>query len=110
MDDIKDYVINLRVSKETYEKIKSKAKKNGDTISHLLRSVIDDSAEIISDLSNDLAGRQKQKFADIASFHKAVLAQARVCDNCATEMAKGEVATLGETDKGKVYYFCSRCK
>jgi hypothetical protein len=111
MDDSKDYIINLRVSKDTYEKIKSKAKKNGDTISSLLRSVINDSAEIISDLSSDLTGKHKKsEFNDIVSYHRGVLAQERLCDNCGTHMLKGETMTVGETDKGTSYYFCHRCK
>ena len=110
MDDSKDYIINLRVSKDTYEKIKSKARRNGDTISALMRNVINDSAEIISDLSNDLTGKKKSKFSDIVSYHRGMLAQARTCDNCGAEMIKGEITTIGETDKGTSYYFCSRCK
>ena len=110
-DGSKDFVINLRVSKETYNKIKSKAKKNGYTISALLRSVINDSAEIISDISQDLSGKKHDhKFGDVISYHKAVLAQSKICDNCSMEMAKGEVTTVGETTKGKSYYFCYRCK
>src|SRR5687768_1119722 len=109
MDDSKDYIINLRVSKETYEKIKNKARKNGDTISALLRNVINDSAEIISDLSSDLTGKKKSKFSDIVSYHRGMLAQARACDSCSMEMIKGEITTIGETDKGISYYFCTRC-
>jgi len=113
-DTTKDYVINLRVSRQTYQKIKDKAKKNGNTISSLLRAVIDDSAEIISDLSQDLSGAPysspKNRFSDITAYHRAVLAQARPCDNCRTEMIKGEITTIGETAKGPAYYFCGKCK
>lgn len=111
MEDNKDYILNLRVSKETYDKIKNKAKKNGHTISALLRGVIDDSVEIISDISNDLAGKKhSQKFSDIISYHKAVLAQSKKCDNCDAGMVPGDLTTIGETASDKTYYFCSRCR
>jgi hypothetical protein len=109
-DDNKDYVINLRVSKQTYEKIKDKARKNGDTISSLLRGIINDSAEIISDLSHDLRGGKTTTFDDVVSYHRGTLAQERTCDSCGIHMTKNEVVTIGETDTGAAYYFCSRCK
>jgi formamidopyrimidine-DNA glycosylase len=110
-DDTKDYVINLRVSKQTYEKIKNKARQNKDTISSLLRGIIDDSAEILSDLSNDLkGGKPGAKFNDVVSYHRGMLAQERLCDNCGVHMVKGETTTIGDTDKGKSYFFCARCK
>lgn len=111
MDDSKDYIINLRVSKETYDKIKDKAKKNGDTVSSLLRTIINDSAEIISDLSKDFRGdKSPSKFNDVISYHRGILAQERICDNCGSPMAKNDVITIGETATGKSHYFCTRCK
>lgn len=112
MDDVnKDYIINLRVSRKTYNKIKDRAAKNGQTMSNLIRSIIDDSTEIITDLSDELLGKkQKDKFSDIVSYHKAVLAQDKKCDNCGIEIRKQSIATIGETAKSTRYYFCERCK
>lgn len=110
-DDNKDYVINLRVSKQTYEKIKNKARQNKDTISSLLRNIIDDSSEIISDLSHDLKGQKPvNKFSNVVSYHRGMLAQERTCDNCHAHMVKNEVVTIGETEKDGSYYFCTKCK
>lgn len=110
-DTTKDYIINLRVSRKTYDKIKDRAKKNGETISNLIRSIINDSAEVISDLSSELTGKKtKDKFADIVSYSRAVLAQSRPCDNCGKEMAKGETVIAGETATRARYYFCPSCK
>jgi hypothetical protein len=110
-DDNKDYIINLRVSKQTYEKIKSKAQQNKNTISSLLRNIIDDSAEIFSDLSNDFKGQTAtNKFKDVVSYHRGMLAQERNCDNCGSLIAKNEVVTIGEVEKGGSYYFCTKCK
>lgn len=112
MDDTtKDYIINLRVSRKTYDKIKDRARKNGETISNLIRSIINDSAEVISDLSSELTGKQaKDKFADIISYSKATLAQSRPCDNCGKDLAKGETVAVGETATRIRYYFCQNCK
>lgn len=110
-DDTKDYIINLRVSKQTYEKIKQKARQNKDTISSLLRNIIDDSSEILSDLTKDLKNEKSAgKFTDVVSYHRATLAQERTCDSCGLTVPKNEVVTIGETGNGKSYYICSRCK
>jgi hypothetical protein len=110
-DNNKDYILNLRVSKQTYEKIKGRAVKNGSSISTLLRGIISDSVEIISDLSSDLRGKTSaSKFNDVASYHKGILAKDRACDNCKVNMNKGQVVTIGETDEGAAYFFCAECK
>ena len=110
MDDTKDYIINLRVSRKTYEKIKQKARKNGGSVSELVRSIINDSAEIISDLSRDFQGGKRRKFDDIMSYHRGTLAQPRACDGCGAEMKRDQVVTIGETASGSSYYFCDSCR
>ena len=105
----KDYIINIRVSRETYDKVKQKASENRESISNLVRKVIEDSSEVISDLSRDIFGKG-EKFSDIVSYHKAQLAKDIKCDRCARTIIKGEMATVGENNKGKRYYFCSECK
>lgn len=109
--DAKDYIINLRVSRATYNKIKEKAKENSETISNLVRKAIDDSSEIISDLSKDIFGKNRKKdFDDIASYHKVKAAKEISCDNCGAKIRAGEAATLGETRSGRGYYFCAKCR
>jgi hypothetical protein len=107
----KDYIINLRVSKATYEKIKQKARENRESISNLVRKTVDDSLEIISDLSNDLRGKDKSdKFKDVISYHKVISAQELECDSCEKKIKVGETATIGETVGVKKYFFCNYCK
>src|SRR4051812_17231620 len=101
----KDYIINLRVSRATYEKIKTKAKENRESVSNLVRKAIEDSAEIISDLSEELLGKDKaSKFKDVVSYHKAKAAQELGCDNCGAGIPAGEIATIGETAGAKKYF------
>ena len=107
----KDYIINIRVSRKTYDKIKDKAAKNSESVSSLMRNIIDDSVEIVSDLSRDIFGRGKGgKFKDVVSYYKASLAQDRACDNCGAEMKKHDTVIVGETSRQKRYYFCEKCR
>jgi formamidopyrimidine-DNA glycosylase len=107
----KDYIINLRVSRATYEKIKEKAKENRESISSLVRKTVDDSIEIISDLSDELLGREKKgKFKDVVSYHKVKTARQLDCDQCGAVIGIGEIATAGETTGAKKYFFCQNCR
>ncbi len=107
----KEYIINLRVSRATYEKVKEKAKENRESISNLVRKAVDDSVEIISDLSNELLGKDKNaKFKDIISYHRVKTAQEIKCDKCNMIILSGDMATIGETKGAKKYFFCQNCK
>lgn len=111
MNENKDYIINLRVSRATYNKIKDKAKENGETISNLVRKAIDDGADIISDLSNEIFGKGgKDKFGDVISYHKAEAAKEIDCDRCGKKIPAGAAVTIGETKSGRGYYFCPKCR
>lgn len=109
MDDNKDYIINLRVSRATYDKIKRKAKENQESISTLVRKAIDDSSEIITDLSDELFGK-KEKFKDIVGYHKSKAAQNLECAKCGKKIAQGDTVVVGETEGAKKYFFCESCK
>lgn len=109
-DENKDYIINLRVSRATYEKIKEKAKENRESISNLVRKAIEDSSEIISDLSGEIFGTKKSERTDIASYHRVKAAKDIVCDTCRTKIPTGQTATVGETTGAKKYFFCENCK
>jgi hypothetical protein len=109
----KDYIINLRVSRATYDKIKRKAQENKESISSLIRKTVDDSIEIISDLSGEIFGKNMEKgekFRDIISYHKVKTAQRMKCDKCDKLINIGETATIGETSGIRKYFFCSNCK
>ncbi len=111
-EDNKDYIINLRVSRATYEKIKAKAKENRESVSNLVRKAIEDSSEIISELSEELLGKKRArgKFKDIVSYHKSKTAQELTCAQCAAVIPAGEIATIGETAGAKKYFFCQNCR
>ena len=106
----KDYIINLRVSRSTYNKIKEKAQENRESVSNLVRKAIDDSSEIISDLSDEIFGRKGDKFKDVAVYYKARIAKEAECANCKKKLAKGSMATVGETQGAKKYFFCDNCR
>lgn len=110
-NDNKDYIINLRVSRATYEKIKQKAKENRESTSNLVRKIVDDSIEVISELSDELLGKSKNnKFKDIVSYHKVKVAQELKCNKCDKAISIGETITVGETAGAKKYFFCNNCK
>jgi len=108
-DTNKDYIINLRVSRATYEKIKHKAKENSESISTLIRKAISDSAEIIDDLSGELFQKQ-DKFKDIIGYHRFKTAQELECSQCQSKIPAGETATVGVAEKSKKYFFCKNCR
>lgn len=106
----KDYIINLRVSRATYEKIKEKARENRESVSNLVRKTVDDSLEIISDISNELLGNKKRDFKDVIGYYKIKTARELTCDNCGTKIDSGDTITVGETVGVKKYFFCTACK
>ncbi|OGM98488.1 MAG: hypothetical protein A2915_00810 [Candidatus Yanofskybacteria bacterium RIFCSPLOWO2_01_FULL_41_34] len=105
----KDYVINLRVSRATYEKIKHKARENSESVSTLIRKAISDSVEIIGDLSDELF-QKREKFKDIIGYHRFKTAQELECAQCRSKIPAGETATVGETEKTRKYFFCKICR
>lgn len=105
----KDYIINLRVSRDTYEKIKNKAKENSESVSTLIRKAITDSSEILGDITKDFFP-SNEKFADIIGYHRFKTAQDLKCSQCQSKIPAGETATVGETEKSKKYFFCKDCR
>jgi len=111
MSTNKDFIINLRVSRATYDKIKRKARENSETISNLVRKAIEDSSEILADLSEEVFGKASEdKLKDIASYHKVQLAQNMDCARCGKKLMTGEMVVCGETAIGRRYYLCPTCK
>lgn len=109
MDDNKEYIINLRVSRATYEKIKGKARENRESVSNLVRKAIEDSGEILSNLSDEIFGKGG-KYKDIVSYHKAKTAKEIVCGKCGNTISVGDIVTVGETTGAKKYFFCQNCR
>lgn len=106
----KDYVINLRVSRATYDKLKKKAAENRDTLSGFVRKAIGDGSEVVRDLSRDVFGdRRKRKLEDIVSYHEADLARDTECAACGKALKKGRKASVGHTASGTAHHFCADC-
>lgn len=107
--DNKEYIINIRVSKDTYNKLKSRAKDNGESLSNLVRKTINDSWEIFTDLKKDILGGDKKPNGDITHYQKIFMAKDIICDHCNNNIPRGNQAFLGETKTGAKKYICNNC-
>ena len=107
-DDRKDYILNLRVSRATYEKLKNRAKENRETMSNLARKMLDDGIEIIGDVSDELFGKSKKE-PEIVYSYNADLAQTSTCDQCGCELQPGKKIKVAENKVGKKFCFCTKC-
>lgn len=108
MEDNKDYILNIRVSKETYDKLKKKAKENSESLSGLVRKTIDDSWEIFGDLRDDLFGAKPAK-EGVVHYQKVILAKNAECSRCGTIISSGTEGYVGQTKSGESKYFCQGC-
>jgi formamidopyrimidine-DNA glycosylase len=108
MDSNKDYILNIRISRKTYNKIKDLAKENKDTISHVVRKVIDDSMDIASSIHDDIFGKSNPK-EHITTYYRATAAQDIPCATCGKIIKKEKDLVVGETANGKKFYFCTDC-
>lgn len=95
----KDHILNIRVSKETYEKIKGMAHENSETVSNLVRKVIRDSAEIFDDVFN------VNHWSDIKTYSTEKAACDIVCEKSGKKIKKGGTVIVGETSSGRRHYF-----
>jgi len=109
MENNKDYILNIRISRKTYEKVRTLAKENAESISHLVRKVIDDGLDVASDVSEDIFGKGK-KVRNIVSYYNGTAGQDISCAECGHAIKAGKAITIGESSSGKKYYFCSDCK
>lgn len=108
MENNKEYIVNIRVSKDTYDKLKRKAKENSQTISNIVRKTLDDSYEVWGDLKKDLFGDKKEN-SGISYYQKVVMAKDEKCERCDSDIGKGDEAYVGETKSGSKKYFCNKC-
>lgn len=99
-DKNKDYILNIRVSKETYEKVKDIAQENSESVSALIRKVIKDSEEILGDIFPS-----KGHWDDIKTFSTEKAARDIVCEKTGKKIKKGSPVVVGQTSSGKRYYF-----
>lgn len=107
MENNKDYILNIRVSKELYEKLKHKAKENSESLSDLVRKSLDDSWEIFGDLKNEIFGQKETD--NVVYYQKVIIAKDMKCSRCDALIPKGSEMFLGETKSGSKKYFCMAC-
>lgn len=107
--DNKDYILNIRLSKDTYQKVKNLAKENAESVSHLVRKVIHDGLDIASDITKDVFGNDK-KAPNIINYYNGIAAQDIACSECNQKIKSGQKIVIGESAFGKKYYFCVSCK
>ncbi len=96
----KDYILNIRVSKETYKKVKDMAKDNSESVSALIRKVLKDSEEILGDIFPHKSG-----WDSIKTFSTEKAARDIVCEKTGKKVKKGSPVVVGQTSSGKRYYF-----
>jgi len=92
--------LNIRVSRETYEKVKGMAKENSESVSALIRKVIKDSEEIIGEVFP-----RKDKWDSIKTFSTEKAARDIACEKTGKKIKKGSPVVVGQTSSGKRYYF-----
>lgn len=109
MSDNKEYIINIRVSKDTYNKLKAKAKENSESLSSLVRKTLDDSYEIFTDFKNDIFYKKTVSADNIVHYQKVIVAKDTNCDRCQINIHKGAEMFLAETKTGTGKYFCGAC-
>ena len=109
--DKKDYILNIRISRALYDKVTKKAYENRETTSHLLRKIIEDSAEIVGDLSEELFHTDRHKKQKPASYYfDAVLVENDVCEKCERIVKEGESVRVMEMPDGTRAYVCDACR
>lgn len=99
-DENKDYILNIRVSKETYEKVKDMARENSESVSALIRKVLRDSEEIIGDVFPG-----KNRWSDIKTYSTEKAARDIVCEQSGKNIRRGGTVIVGETASGRRHYF-----
>lgn len=102
----KDYIFNLRLSRDTVEKLKTKAKENGETASHFARKLLNDGLEVFGDLREDIFPKSSVPLKDqVIHRYEVILMKDEVCCETEKKLKKGTKAIVGETEKGKKHYF-----
>ena len=109
MSDNKDYIVNLRVTRETYEGLKKKALENSESVSNFIRKAIEGSIGLVADISEDIINLGSGDLSGILSYHPAKAAKEMSCARCGAKVAKGEDVMVGETGGSRKYMLCGKC-
>lgn len=106
-EEKKDYIINLRISRKTCDKLKQKAKENGQTLSSLIRKTVNDGLDIMGDVSDELLGKEKK---NKTAYHHIVVANKDLkCTGCDKTIDKNTtIFTNGATGEHREN-LCGSC-
>lgn len=103
----KDQMINLRVPRAVYKKIREFAEENRDTVSNVVRKAIEDNLTFIAEVSSQVLNNGK--FQDVVGYASLKAARPLICDKCRSAIKTGEGIALGETQGARKYVFCGTC-
>jgi len=116
MEDKKnEKVVHTRVSKQLYEKISSKARKNRISTSNLLRNLVEDYLEIHGDIW-DAIDKKVRNYLDsgedsIVGYQSISLNKNVNCSLCGKTLKKEAKAFIGFFEKlPQKIIICSECK
>ena len=109
-------VLNTRVSKQLYNKISDKAKKNRTTVSNLIRNLVEDALEIHEDIHEAVDKKIRRYLFEseeqkILGFQEVSLAKDTKCDSCDSSLKTSEKAFFAFfEDSDLKAVICSDCK
>lgn len=100
---MQEKVVNTRLTQELYEKLSKKAKAHRTTVSNLIRTLVEDTIEISTDISDIVDAKIKEKLSiddKTIGYQEITLSTTQKCELCQNDIAKGTKAYLPMTDKG----------
>lgn len=108
-------VVHTRVSKELFEKIANKAKKNRISTSNLLRNLVEDYLEIHSDVWDAIDMKLKNYLSlgedSIIGYQSIILSKKIRCALCNKELNSGSQVFIGFFEKSpQKIIVCPNCK
>jgi Fe-S cluster biosynthesis and repair protein YggX len=109
-------VLNARISKQLYEKISDKAKKNRVSVSNLIRNLMEDALEIHEDLHDAIDQKIRKYLSEddkknVLGYQEVVLAKDTECDNCGKSLRANESAYFAFfEDSDTKALLCLKCK
>ena len=129
----KDRLIQTRVPRELESTLKAEARRRRLTVSHLIRSVLEDTFDLVDDVVADVddlvshvtrnarrlanPGRRAARDAPVPDFphvyawNELVLNRPAACSHCAAPIARGERGFFGLSDDpdAPLAVLCERC-
>lgn len=108
-------VLHSRVSKDLYDKIASKARKNRISTSNLVRNLVEDYLEIHGEVW-DTIDKKLRSYLDnddkaIIGYQEIILSKDAKCSNCGKNLKEGTQGLIGllENSSRKIV-ICTDCR